>query len=318
MKDIIYVNGCSFTTGIEIADYILPGYTKEFSVNEYSSFSFENFFGSDIINYNNWKQEMCAGYTPEDSALTYGGVTYRLEKEIRYTSILEKLVGIPVINAASPGCDNNSIYLRTCNDVYNLRKQGYNVKKIIFQFTGMSRFSYIKETADVTDELYGNYYLNFNKLDDEFMCRSINYANRNQPSYTTHEKHFVENEPTPALEIGMKLKSKWLNTFSKLNMYKDAVKGATGIEPIMVDSIFIEAELDRDRRGYSEHDFDFLNNPDVNTYIGRTMQTLFPQGMDSMAKMMDKNKASLTPGLHFNKEVHELFAEHLARKYFNE
>jgi len=319
MKDVIYVNGCSFTTGIDIADYILPNNpTTGLSFNNYTKLFKTDVLIEHVKNYDEWRYHQYGILVPGRYELNYAGLTMRTMLKIRYTSILENLIGISVINKSAPGCDNNSIYLRTCNDVYNLKKQGYNVKKIIFQFTDPNRFSYIKETTDVTDEVYGNKYLEFNKLDDNFMCRSINYANRNQSSYTIYEKHFIENEPTPALEISMKSKSKWLNYFSKLNMYKDAIKGATGIEPIMVDSIFMEAELENDRQQYLEHDFDFLNHPDPDTYIGRTITSLFPKGIDSMARMIDKDKESLTGGLHFNKTVHELFAKHLAEKYFNE
>jgi hypothetical protein len=316
--EVIYVNGCSFTTGIDIADYILiKGTPPGLSFNDFTNFSIEA-ISEHMNNYNIWRYSHYDNVIPGLYQLNYAGLTMRYMLKIRYTAILEKLTGIPVINKSAPGCDNNSIYLRTCNDVYNLKKQGYNVKKIIFQFTDPSRFSYIKETTDFTDKVHGDHYLDFNKLDDDFICRSINHANRNQPSYTDYEKYFIEKNPTPLLEASMKLESKWLNYFSKLNMYKDAIKGATGIEPIMVDSIFMEAELDKDMQKYSEDKFNFLNKPDMDTYIGRIITSLFPKGIDSMARMMDKDEESLTGGFHFNKKVHELFATHLARKYFNE
>lgn len=318
MKDIIYVNGCSFTTGIDLGDHIMPGYGNDISFSKYLSFLANEDSIPDISNYMNWRDAMHPQIVPGTLGLTYGGATFRLEHELRYSNILEKLTGIEVINKSAPGCDNDSIYLRTCNDVYDLKKQGYNVKKIIFQFTGMNRHSYIKQSKDVTENIYGKFYLDYNKLDDEFMCRAINFANRNQPSYTNNEKHFVENYHTNVLFDEMNLRARWLNYFTKLKMYKDAIHTDTGVDPIMVDSIFMDVDLEIDKQGYKAQDLDFLNNSDVNTYMGRIIKSVFPSDVDSMARMVHKDRASLTPGLHFNKEVHELFATYLARKYFNE
>jgi len=320
MNDIVYVNGCSFTTGIDIADYLLKDPPQDISFNEYLNLTDSGLSGQLVGKYNNWRNNQYAEIVPGTLSLNYAGLANRHMVEIRYTNILEKLIGIPVVNKSAPGSDNNSIYLRTCNDIYNLRKQGYNVKKIIFQFTCKTRHSYIKELDDKFISLYDNdsRYLNYNKLDDEFICRSINYANIGHSSYTPAERYLLENDGYMALETEMKLKSNLLNHFSELKMYKDAIKGETGIEPIMVDSIFTAANLTRAKKSNPPEVLDFLTNPNPDTYIGRTILSLFPSGMDSMSNMVDKDAKSLTGGLHYNKEIHELFAKHLAEKYFNE
>ncbi len=316
-KNIIYVNGCSFTRGIDIGDYILEGYPDEISFNDYMTLTDSGTPVERMLAYNQWRNDQYEKMVLGNPGLNYAGLSNRRMREVRYSSILENLLGIPVINNAAPGNDNHSIYLRTCNDVYNLKKQGYLIKKIIFQFTCRTRHSYIKEITDADSRLI---HLEYNKLDDEFFCRSINYASMNlsYDSYTNAERYFVEKDTVSVLEMDMQLKTRWLNHFSKLKMYKDAIHGETGIEPIMVDSIFTEVELERAKMHNLENNFDFLYNPDQDTYIGRTVMSLFPQGMDSMAKMMSKYEKSITAGLHFNKEVHERFAKHLAEKYFNE
>lgn len=319
MNDIIYVNGCSFTTGIDIADYLLDDPPPDMSFDEYIDLTDSNLSGSHMVAYNSWKNSHYDKIVPGTLSLNYAGLVNRHMVEVRYTNILEKIIGIPVINRSAPGSDNNSIYLRTCNDVYNLRKQGYNVKKIIFQFTCRTRHSYIKEIGEDAIATYGDRrYFEYNKLDDEFLCRSINHASINHSSYTTAERYFLEHDGKMALETEMQLKSKWLNHFSSLKMYKDSITGETGIEPIMIDSIFTESELFRARKHNPPEVFNFLTNPDPETYMGRTILSLFPDGIVSMANMVDKDTKSLTAGLHFNKEIHELFAKHLAEKYFNE
>jgi len=314
MNDVIYVNGCSFTTGIDIGDYLLPGYPNELSVDDYITLTDSELYSEHMIAYNQWRDEQYEKMVPNNPGLDYAGLSNRSMREVRYSSKLENLTGIQVINKSAPGSDNHSIYLRTCNDIYNLKKQGYNVKKIIFQFTCRTRYSYIKEISDDIESTQ----LNYNKLDDEFFCRSLNHAGMKHKPYTDAERYFLEKDTLSVLEMDMKLKTRWLNYFSKLKMYKDAIYGETGIEPIMVDSIFTEVELERAKMHNSKNVFDFLYNPDPDTYVGRTIMSLFPRGIDSMAKMINKDEKSLTSGLHFNKEVHERFATHLAEKYFNE
>lgn len=319
MKDIVYVNGCSFTTGIDLADYIMPGYPAELSFNEYIGLMDSDSLIDHVTEYNDWTTKLFEELVPGELYLNYAGLVNRHMAEIRYTTILEQLIGMPVINKAAPGTDNYSIYVRTCNDVHNLRKQGYNVKKIIFQFTDRSRYSYIKEIKDVVIESGGSgvMYLNYNRLDDELICRSINHASMSHMSYTPAERYLLSHDGPFALEIEMKFRSTLINHFSTLKMYKDAVTAATGIETIMVDSMFTAIELTHVGKD-PDVDFSFITNPDPETYIGRTMLSLFPNGMDSMTRMVDRDTKSLAGGLHFNKKVHELFAKHLAEKYFNE
>ncbi len=316
-KNIIYVNGCSFTTGIDISDHLLRDYPNELSFNDYIAMTNSGAPIEHMLAYYQWRDDRYKEILPGTSNFNYEGLVLKNMQKIRYTTILENLLGIPVINKSVPGNDNHSIYLRTCNDVYNLKKQGYNVKKIIFQFTCKTRYSYIKEISNA-DIRSPNFH--FSKLDDEFFCRSFNHASVNMKyhSSTDAERYFLDKDTMSALEMDMPLKTRWLNHFSKLKMYKDAIHGETGVEPIMVDSIFTEVDIERNKMCNSEDSFDFLYNPDPNTYTGRTIMSLFPRGMSSMAKMMSKDEKSITAGMHFNKEVHERFAKHLAEKYFNE
>ena len=132
MNDVIYVNGCSFTSGIDIGDYILEGYPDEISFNDYMTLTDSGAPLERMLAYNQWRDDQYEKMVPGNPGLNYAGLSNRHMREVRYSSILENLIGIPVINKSAPGNDNYSIYIRTCNDVYNLKKQGYNVKKIIF------------------------------------------------------------------------------------------------------------------------------------------------------------------------------------------
>ena len=157
------------------------------------------------------------------------------------------------------------------------------------------------------------------KLDDSFFVRSINHGNSSLDNYSIAEKLFLETDNYQALELEMWVNSRLLNYLSTINMYKNAIQGALGIEVIMVDSLFFEMEYVTTIEG-SEHNEQCIDidNPNPETYLGRTILSLFPNGFDSMARMIDKDHKAFTPGFHFNKEVHELFAKHLAEKYFNE
>lgn len=322
MTDVIYVNGCSFTHGEDIADYILDGYADELSFNDVQHYLNNNLARDKVSNYLNWKQlkyaELVPGI-PEHDQLNFAGKVSRLREQLNWPAILGNITNTTIINKSSPGSDNYGIYLRTCNDIYNLRKQGIDVKKVIIQFTCRTRHAYIKEFRWNSYDIYRPAYLDHNKLDDSFFVRSMNQGSSAFDNYSIAEKLFLETDNYQALELEMWVNSRLLNYLSTINMYKNAIQGALGIEVIMVDSLFFEMEYDTIIEGsnHEEQCID-IDNPNPETYLGRTILSLFPNGFDSMARMIDKDHKAFTPGFHFNKEVHELFAKHLAEKYFNE
>jgi len=309
---MIYVNGCSFTNGIDVADYLLAGYPPELTFNQACSEINNGTMRAKVQSYYNWTSIEYDKIVEGTTQLNYAGYTNRQKRKLRWSAVLSDILDKEIIDNSSPGCDNYSIYIRTCNDVHDLRKQGIEVEKIIVQFTCRTRHAYIKEITPESEEIYGESYLNMNKIDDQFFVRSINHANINHPNYSTAEKYFLETDNSRALELDMPLTSRLLNYFSKLKMYKDAIHGATGIEPIIVDGLFLHMDL------ISSQGYDLLNGLDKDTYFSRIVSSVFPYGIDSMANMCHGDAVSLTSGMHFTKEVHELFAKHLAGKYFNE
>jgi hypothetical protein len=321
MSEVIYVNGCSFTYGEDISDYILDGYNHhdELSFNEVKNcFNDDSAIGK-VSNYLNWRQSKYEEFVPDKPGLNFAGLVTRLRKQINWPSLLADITNTTIINKSAPGCDNYSIYLRTCNDIYNLKKQGIDVKKAIIQFTCRTRHAYIKEFRWNSYDIYRPDYLDNNKLDDEFFVRSLNQGSTVIDKYTAAEKLFLSTDNYQALELDIWLRSRLLNYLSKINMYKNAIQGALGIEVIMVDSLFFEIEHASTSEGNTsiESSLD-IDNPDPETYLGRTILSLFPKGFDSMARMIDRDHKAFTPGFHFTKEVHEKFAQHLAKKYFNE
>jgi hypothetical protein len=319
MSEVIYVNGCSFTHGEDIADYILDGYTDELSFNEVKHCFNTHLAGDKVAKYLNWRQLRYAELVPGHDELNFAGKTNRLRSQLNWPAILADITGTTIINKSSPGSDNYGIYLRTCNDIYNLKKQGIDVKKAIIQLTCRTRHAYIKEFRWNSYDIYRSEYLNNNKLDDDFFVRSLNQGSSTLDNYSVAEKLFLETDNYQALELEVWAKTRLLNYLSMINLYKNAIQGALGIEVIMVDSLFFEIEYATVNEGsiYIKQNMD-IDNPDPETYLGRTILSLFPNGFDSMARMMDRDHKAFTPGFHFNKEVHEKFAKHLAKKYFNE
>jgi hypothetical protein len=318
MSAVIYVNGCSFTNGVDIADYILDGYPEELSFNDVKHCFNNNLAGDKVFEYLNWRNLKYAEIVPGTTELNFAGKTNRLMKQLNWAALLEDITDTTIINKSAPGSDNYGIYLRTCNDIYNLRKQGIDVKKAIIQFTCRTRHAYIKEFRYDSYDIYRPAYLDHNKLDNEFFVRSLNQGSSIADNYSVAEKFFLSTDNRQALELDMWSNSRLLNYLSTVNMYKNAIQGALGIEVIMVDSLFFEIEYTTVNEGCNDVQQTMdIDNPNPETYLGRTILSLFPNGIDSMARMMDKDHKSFTSGFHFNKEVHEKFAKHLAKKYFN-
>lgn len=319
MSTVIYVNGCSFTHGVDIADYILDGYPEELSFNDVKHCFNNNSALDKVMEYLNWRNLKYADIVPGTTELNFAGKANRLMEQLNWASLLGDITDTEIINKSSPGSDNYGIYLRTCNDIYNLRKQGIDVKKAIIQFTCRTRHAYIKEFQWNSYDIYRREYLDYNKLDDAFFVRSLNQGSSLLDNYSVAEKLFLSTDNRNALELDMWVNARLLNYLSIVNMYKNAIQGALGIEVIMVDSLFFELEYVSNIEGCSdvEQHID-IDNPNPETYLGRTILSLFPKGFDSMSRMMDNDHKAFTPGFHFNKEVHEKFAEHLAKKYFNE
>ena len=319
MSAVIYVNGCSFTNGVDIADYILDGYPEELSFNDVKHHFNNGTAGDKAFEYLNWRNLKYAEIVPGTTELNFAGKANRLMQQLNWAALLGDITNTTIINKSAPGSDNYGIYLRTCNDIYNLRKQGIDVKKAIIQFTCRTRHAYIKEFRYDSYDVYRPALLDHNKLDDEFFVRSLNQGSSIADNYSVAEKFFLSTDNRQALELDMWANSRLLNYLSTVNMYKNAIQGALGIEVIMVDSLFFEIEYITVNEGSTDIQQTMdIDNPNLETYLGRTILSLFPNGIDSMARMMDKDHKSFTSGFHFNKEVHEKFAKHLAKKYFNE
>jgi hypothetical protein len=301
-KDIIYVNGDSFTAGTDIVDHTLPGYPAEQSLHDLV----ENHNPQRSIDYHNWRYNLL-NKNPDTVYIQ------ELEKQRRWSSKLSSIIGKPIINNSYAGSDNFSIFTRTCSDVEKLRQKGYTVSKIIIQLTGFMRYSYIRNIETSSDDAFRLDLTHMKQMElaEGFFFRHVMPIQMGSDRITPQENEFLKRSLYEELIYDdQSNSSKFIGNLLNLKLYKDAVTGATGIEPIIVDSMFIKTYLHW--TGSSE----YLKNKD--SYASRLFRSIFSDQIESMFDIPDFNEKSLTGGNHFVESVHTKFAERLATRYFNE
>lgn len=301
-KDVIYVNGDSFTEGADIADYNLPGYPEEQSLYDLIN----NHNPQRNIDYNNWRHDLLTN-NPENVYIK------ELQQQRRWPSKLSSIIDKPIINNSYSGSDNFSIFTRTCNDVQKLQENGTIVSKIIIQVTGFMRYSYIRNVETSSDDdrfTLDLRHMNKIELADGFFFRHVMPIQMGSPRITPQENEFLKRSIYEELIYDDQPRSsKFISNLLTLKLYKDAVKGATGIEPIIVDSLFMKTHL------CWSGDSEYLENKD--SYASRLFRSVFSDQIESMFDIPDFNEKSLTGGNHFVESVHTKFAQRLAARYFN-
>ena len=161
MKRIIYCNGDSFTAGVNLCDYIFPGYLGYFTRKELRSLkkeikkfkSSKSFYceekyveykkilegSTDLIFYDN----------VDNGLVTLSGCHSFLEKKHTYLSEMERLdPTILTINNAVPGASMGGICNRTILDLLSMRDKGIHIERVIIQLTSFTRYEIYDSTND--------------------------------------------------------------------------------------------------------------------------------------------------------------------------
>jgi len=300
--DIIYVNGDSFTAGSDLGDYLLPDYPSEKSLNDFLN----NLDGESAMNYENWRHKW---YSDRPDLLDD---VKSSEINLRWSTHLSTLLDTEIVNNSYPGSDNYGIVVRACNDIEKLNKQGYRISRIIIQFTGFSRYSYLRHVDTSAGEQFQLDIKNISKLElgDGFYLRHLMPIQRDTTRLTKRENRFVEREILEEMVYEDQCSStKFLSNLLTLKMYSDAIKGVSGIKPLFVDSIFMKSY-------FAYTGANRYLKPD--SYINEIFNYIFPEPMLSMYDIPEFNEPSLTGGGHFVSSVHKQFAEQIAMRYFNE
>jgi hypothetical protein len=299
-KEIVYVNGDSFTAGSDLGDYLIPGYPDEYSLDDFMCGT----ISKSMNDYSLWREDYFNVNAETDFLI-------RTEQANKWSSKLAEIIDKPVINKAYPGSDNFSIFARTCNDVEKLKLSGYKVTNIIIQVTGFMRYSYVRSAEFSSHKIFEIDVKSLDRLElgDGFFLRHLIPVQIGSSRITEKESEFLkksfyeeiiyEGQPSDANLI-----SKLLN----LKMYKDAVYGATGIEPIIVDSLFMLSYLKFTKTEK------YLENKD--SYVSKLFRNIFSDNITTMFNIPDFNAKSITGGGHFTSKVHEKFAALLAERYF--
>ena len=141
-KSIIYVNGCSFTEGCDMADHMYPFFEKYYSLNEIRS---EDLKVRERKQAAALKQKYKFNDTLANESLVQS--IFEFERNSRWSNKLADKLGRSVYNLSSQG--GTSMYAighRTMADLHVLQHQGYTITDIIIQVTAPGRYSFFGPT----------------------------------------------------------------------------------------------------------------------------------------------------------------------------
>ena len=302
MTDIVYVNGDSFAAGADLGDYLLPDYPEQWTLDDLI-----NKYDPDIgSRYVSWRSKF---YDPRSELYNQNAINAQFK--LRWSNVLSTIVNKNVINNSYAGADNYSIIVRSCNDIQQLLEEGHTVTHIIIQFTGFNRYSYVRNSNSSHDDRF--YYdiknLFKSSMRDGFYFRHIKSSELGTGQLTDKESKFLEKEVLEELVYDdQESSSRLLSHLLTLKLYKDAIKGCAGVEPIFVDSLFMKSYF-----RYTDTERYLISG----SYINDIFNYIFPGSMLSMYDIPDfYNEKSITGGRHFVSSVHERFAKLLAERYF--
>lgn len=300
-KDIIYVNGDSFTAGSDLADYLLPGYPEEITLNDMVN----NHDTNRINSYTEWKREQ------QKKKIVNFKYLSDIETSNRWSNKLSMIINKPVLNKSHPGSDNFSIFARTCSDIEKLRASGTTVSKIIIQITGFMRYSYIRSAEYSSGDVFKLDIRTLHRLElaDGFFFRHLMPMYMGSSIITKAENEFLKRSLYEEVVYGdQPQSSKLIGHLLNLKMFKDAVRGVSGVDPIIVDSLFMKTYL------HYTYSAKYLENKD--SYVYKLFENVFSDQLMTMFDIPDFYEKSITCGGHFNAKVHEKFAEKIAERYF--
>ena len=271
----IYVNGDSYTSGTELTDCILPGFPG------YST------TGSPIVKeVSKETKTWCAHKYPV--AIKYFGSIenyYRIEKNLAWPAELGKLdPSLFVSNGSKNGASMTGIAHRTVADLLMNKAQGIAFDRVFIQLTGCNRF-----------EIY-----DINIPQQKFIVdKQVGWIDT-LPEKTQRElgKSYVAQYKDADYAV------KFLYNLCTL---KQAVKGLTGQEPIILSSLFF-----------------FTNNviTPLKDNTDPLIQTLLKESgildiadEDCMMTVHKDNNFLYLPVSHFEHRTHQAYAKIIYNKY---
>jgi hypothetical protein len=284
-KDIIYVNGDSFTQGCDLEDHLYPGLKKNYSLNELLSIPFQQVIDHQRISIQ--EKEVFANSNAEENSKFLD-----LQRTLRWSSALQDILNKPVFNLSSHGGSSMyAIAYRTMADIVALKDQGYNITDIIIQITSSGRFSIFKNTEDWEEPPRPTRRYN------------ITSANIHSTKYQIDQ-----------LLIHETLEFNDYRVLHDLFTLKYALTSLTNARIIFVDSVFYKKTLSK----YDCFTFKDCNLPQ-NDHVVQFKKQLDQDIKLSMLECVEPSEPdTITTSLHFTAKVHRRFAELIAETYFNE
>ena len=295
MKNIIYVNGDSFTEGNELGDDLIPG-------NNFSNYSLNDMIDPDtyeiITNtkqkFRDWKNSKLT-----DSQIELRKTVFDAEYDRRWSTILENIIQRPVVNISSQGGSSNyAVAYRTLVDITDLLKQGHTISHAIIQVSCPIRYSYFGRREENETPEPGSVYGNTKK----YLIKSENVG----PGYSHAMAEAMWNVEGYQYELST-LRS--LHDLYSLRLTIKGLSADTRVE--FVDSIWVDGKFglarmfeltDELRKEAPGHLVDFSD--ELNK-------------IPTMTGLIDPDERLIMPLLHFSHEVHKRFSAKLAELYFN-
>jgi hypothetical protein len=290
-KDIIYVNGDSFTEGCDLADHLYPFFKQYYSLQEITSAD------SDIIRANQISAlDQKYNFNKHINDKLLAKEIAQFEVNNRWSNKLSEQLGKPVHNLSSHGGSSMcAIIHRTLADLHRLQKQGYNITDILIQVTSPSRYSFFKETHDREEPQ------RYNGNDYYYHIKSINpISDADVIDDLNNNEHY---------EMSV---YRWLYN---MYMFKHAIASITSARLILVDSACYPNSI------FGKKPFELLH-PDWLTKNKDDYLLDFKKQLDdeiklSMLDCIDLNEpATVTAGLHFTAKIHDRFAKKISERYF--
>jgi hypothetical protein len=286
-KDVIYINGDSFTEGCDIADHLYPNFNKNYSSNELLSIPFRQAIENQVKSIQE-KADFGQMYPVEN----LGFLEY--ERTLRWSSVLETILNKPVLNLSSKGGSSMyAIAYKTIADVVALKDQGYNITDIIIQITAGGRFDIFKNTEDYEEPPGLSNILRYN----------ITSANRYMSEYKDMMEQILSHETFEYNDY---------RVLHDIFMLKHTLIALTNARIIFVDSLFYKKTLSGDK-------FFTLKNCNVSDdmHVVKFKKQLDQEIELSMLECVEPDEPeTMTTGMHFTAKVHELFAKKIAERYF--
>lgn len=306
MKQTIYVNGDSFTSGVELADYLIPewpGFLKKdtrhrelkkqiikyenqrhIRFHQYVNVDSFNSLSTPLHFYDDPKPNTCLLYE----------ILHTKERNHAWPNLLNLFSDkLNIINNSLAGAGIAGIAQRSILDLFKLRQSGSVPDIVIIQLTSTAR----QEMYDLNNDAF-MYEMPMTENGFYFKNEHKNIAREIIKVYEKH--HYL---------------CKYLHTLGYLN---ESVKSITGKYPILIDSINLEFIL-RDIEELEE----YLRGKDMNLRL-EELQTLIQLSriklVDSttMLKISQDVENPECPLGHLAQKVHDRFAKYIFKTYIKE